>query len=101
MKTILMLSALFSALMLHPMYSLGATPLGAITCNEVKGYEQIIKNFNQLVEGFNSKKWDLIEPVTDDNVTLTRFEKNAKTHKKGKANYKKHLEDDAWKKNPK
>jgi len=70
-------------------------------CKPVKGYEQIIENFNNITQGFNDKNWNLIEPLVSNDISLTRItEKMKKTHKKSKAQYKQHLENDAWKNNP-
>jgi hypothetical protein len=70
-------------------------------CEAVQGYEQIIENFNSLTQGFNDKNWNAIEPLVSNDITLTRItDKMKKTHKKAKAQYKQHLEDDAWKNNP-
>jgi hypothetical protein len=71
-------------------------------CKSVKGYEKSIENFNSITQGFNDKKWELIEPFVDDDISLFRIEeKTKKTHKKTKAEYKKHLETDAWTRDPK
>lgn len=71
-------------------------------CQPVKAYTPIIENFNSITEGFNQQKWDLIDPYADNDVSLTRIEeKMKKTHKKTKPEYKSHLENDAWKRNPK
>jgi|RhiMethySRZTD1v2_1073278.scaffolds.fasta_scaffold346360_2 hypothetical protein len=73
---------------------------GAAQCQPDKDHRQVIENFNKITEGFNNKDWSLIEPRVDNDISLTRLERNGKTHKKSKADYKKHLEDDAWKKDP-
>ena len=70
-------------------------------CKPVQGYEQIIEHFNSITQGFNDKKWNMIEPFADKDISLTRIEeKTKKTHKKTRDKYKDHLENDAWKNNP-
>jgi len=70
-------------------------------CKPVQGYEQIIGNFNSITQGFNDKNWNVIEPLVSNDISLTRITgKTKKTHKKTKAEYKEHLDRDAWKNNP-
>ena len=91
------------AVVLFSSHAIGATAVVSAKeyCKPVQGYEQIIENFNSTTQGFNDKNWNLIEPLVSNEISLTRItEKMKKTHKKTKAQYKQHLENDAWKNNP-